>query len=158
MSMNKPVSLPVSGDGLLVECWTRDWKVASFRPGRSGGRIFSSRVNFLCWQSFSVCSTPMLPQWHVKDPSHSAKSAGGRLQLNIHTPLTQESQSGLTAVQALVWEPSREKTSHTTHQGTLGHSHGENYSTCTCTMIATASYLILMSVLNVHLDSSIFSS
>ena len=28
----------------------------------------------------------MLPQWHVKDPSHSAKSAGGGLHLNTHTP------------------------------------------------------------------------
>ena len=37
----------------------------------------------------------MLPQWHVKDPSLSAKSAGGRLHLNTHTSLTQQSQSGL---------------------------------------------------------------
>ena len=43
-----------------------------------------------------VCSTPVLLQWHVKDPGHSAKSAGGRLHLNMHTPLTQWSQSGLT--------------------------------------------------------------
>ena len=26
-----------------------------------------------------------LPQWHVKDPSHFAKSAGGRLRLNTHS-------------------------------------------------------------------------
>ena len=38
----------------------------------------------------------MSPQRHVKDPSHSAKSAGGRLYLNTHTPLTQRSRSGLT--------------------------------------------------------------
>ena len=38
----------------------------------------------------------MLPQWHVKDPGHSAKSAGGRLHLNTHTPLAQRSLSGLT--------------------------------------------------------------
>ena len=38
----------------------------------------------------------MLLQWHVKDPGHSAKSAGDRLHLNTHTPLTQQSQSGLT--------------------------------------------------------------
>ena len=36
-----------------------------------------------------VRSIPVLPQWHVKDPGHSAKSAGGRLHLNTHTPLTQ---------------------------------------------------------------------
>ena len=28
----------------------------------------------------------LLPQQHVKDPSHSAKSVGGRLQLNMHAP------------------------------------------------------------------------
>ena len=28
-----------------------------------------------------VRSTPVLPQWHVKDRGHSAKSAGGRLHL-----------------------------------------------------------------------------
>ena len=33
---------------------------------------------------FSSCSTPML--LHIKDPSHSAKSGGGRLQLNTHAP------------------------------------------------------------------------
>ena len=33
----------------------------------------------------------MLPQWHVKDPDHSAKSGGGRLHLNTHTPLIQRS-------------------------------------------------------------------
>ena len=31
-----------------------------------------------------------------KDPGHSAKGADGRLHLNMHTPLTQRSQSGLT--------------------------------------------------------------
>ena len=40
----------------------------------------------------------MLPQWHVKDPGHSAKSADGRLQINTHTPLTQRSRSGLTVL------------------------------------------------------------
>ena len=30
---------------------------------------------------------PVLPQQHVKDPGHSAKSAGGRFQLNTrHAP------------------------------------------------------------------------
>ena len=31
-----------------------------------------------------VCSTLVLPQQHVKDPGHSAKRAGGRLQLKTH--------------------------------------------------------------------------
>ena len=79
-----------------LECLTHNWKVASSNPGRSGGRIFFSRVNLVCWFLFSVCSSLMLPQWHVKDPGQFAKSAGGRLHLNRHTPLTQWSQSGLT--------------------------------------------------------------
>ena len=65
-------------------------------PGRSGGRNFFSRVNFVCRLLSGVRSTPVLPQRHVKDPGHSAKSADGRLRLNIHTPLTQRSRSGLT--------------------------------------------------------------
>ena len=32
---------------------------------------------------FGIRSTPVLPQQHLKDPGHSAKSTGGRLQLNI---------------------------------------------------------------------------
>ena len=46
--------------------------------------MFLSRVNFVCRLLFGVLSTHVLPQWHVKDPGHSAKSAGGRLHLNSH--------------------------------------------------------------------------
>ena len=41
---------------------------------------------------------PVLLQWHAKYLGHSAKSAGGRLHLNMHTPLTLQSQSGLTVL------------------------------------------------------------
>ena len=38
---------------LRIACWvarrTRNRKVASSNPGRSGARIFFSRVNFVCW-------------------------------------------------------------------------------------------------------------
>ena len=40
-------SCRVSRDGLLVERRTRDRKVVSSNPGRSGGRIFFSSVNFV---------------------------------------------------------------------------------------------------------------
>ena len=45
----------------------------------------------------------MLPQWHVKDPGHSAESADGRLHLNTHTPLTpaKSEWADYAAVQAL---------------------------------------------------------
>ena len=85
-----------SWDSWLVERQTHDRKVASSNLSRGGGRIFFTRVNFVCWLLLSVRSTPMLLQWHVKDPSHSAKSADGRLHLNMHTPLTQRSLSELT--------------------------------------------------------------
>ena len=107
-----------------LECRTRDWKVASSNPGRSGGRIFFSRVNFVCWLLFGVCSTPVLSQWHVKQPCHFGRSAGGRLHLNMHTPLTQWSQSGLTMpLCRYSLETYQETSSHVTHQGTLGYSH-----------------------------------
>ena len=35
-------------DSLLVERRIHDQKVVSFNPGRCGGRIFFSRINFLC--------------------------------------------------------------------------------------------------------------
>ena len=85
----------VSIDGLLIERQTRDRKVSSSNPGRSGGSIFFSRVNFVCLLLFGVRSTPVLPRWHVKDPGHSAESACDRLHLNMHTSLTQRSRSGL---------------------------------------------------------------
>ena len=57
--------------------------------GRSWVRIpagaageFSSSGSTFCADYFGIRSTPMLPQLHVKDPGHPAKSAGGRLQLN----------------------------------------------------------------------------
>ena len=49
---------------------------------------FPSRELTVCADSYSVSVPPhVLPQWHVKDPGHSAKSAGGRI--HMHTPLTQ---------------------------------------------------------------------
>ena len=41
---------------------------------------FSSPGSTFCVDSyFGIRSTPVLPQWQIKDPGHSAKSAGGRL-------------------------------------------------------------------------------
>ena len=93
---NMVIVWDASRGSLWGEHRTRDRKVASSNPGRSGGRIFFSRVDFVCWLLFDVNSIPLLPQWHVKDPGHSAKSAGGRLHLTTHTPLTHRSRSRLT--------------------------------------------------------------
>ena len=118
-----------------MACWlerrTRDRKVASSNRCRSGGKMFFSRVNFLCWLLFGVRSTPVLPQQHIKDPGHSAKSAGDRLHLNTHTPLTRRSRNGL------IMPLSRhcvgtcpETSSHATCQRTFGHSRLSSLSHC----------------------------
>ena len=72
-------------------------------PMPAGQGEVSSQELTLCADSYSVSvphthtHTPsVLPQWHVKDPGRSAKSTGGRLHLNTHTPLTEPSRSGLT--------------------------------------------------------------
>ena len=41
-----------AGIAQWLERRTRDWKVAGLNPCRSGGWIFFSRVNFLCWLLF----------------------------------------------------------------------------------------------------------
>ena len=124
-------SWTVMWDSLLVRAPTRDRKVGSSYPGRSGGIIFFSRVNFAWWLLFGVRSTPVSPQWHVKNPGHSAKNAGGRLHLNTHTPLTQRSRSGLTMSlcrHSVKTYP--ETSSHATCQGTHGHCRLSSLSHC----------------------------
>ena len=46
------VSWPGTGIAQWLERRTRDWKVPGSNPCRSGGRIFFSRVDFLCWLWF----------------------------------------------------------------------------------------------------------
>ena len=55
-------------------------------PAGAAGEFSSLGSTFCADSYFGIRSTPVLPQQHVKDPGHSAKSAGGRLQLNTHTP------------------------------------------------------------------------
>ena len=55
-------------------------------PAGTAGEFSSPGSTFCADSYFGIRSTPVLPQWHVKNPGHSAKSAGGRLQLNTHTP------------------------------------------------------------------------
>ena len=54
----------------------------------------SPKVDF-CADSYSVSAPPHVTTLHIKDPGHSAKSAGGRLHLHTHTPWVQRSRSGL---------------------------------------------------------------
>ena len=103
------VCMCASWDSLLVEHQTRDQKGASSNPGGSDRRISFSRVN-MCANSFSVRSTLVLPLWHVKDASHSAKSTDGRLHLNTHALLTDQIGLGwLCCCAGTVWEPIRKQ-------------------------------------------------
>ena len=124
-----------SWDSLLVgvpDSWS---KGCGFKSRRNGGRIFFSRVNFVCSLFFGVCSTPVLPQWHVKDPRHSAESAGGRLHLNMHTPLTHWSRSRLTMPLSMHSVGTYAETSlHATCQGTFNHSRVSSLSHCGLTL------------------------
>ena len=91
------------------------------------------KVLFERWENEETdrhTNTPVLPQWHVKDPGDSAKSAGGRLHLNTHTPWTQPSRSGLTmplSRHSVGTYP--ETKSHATSQGTFGHSRLNSLNT-----------------------------
>ena len=74
---------------------------------------------------------PVLQRWHVEDPGHSAKCAGGRLHLNTHTPWTQWSWTGPTislSRHSVGTYP--EMSSHATCQGAFGHSHLSSLSHC----------------------------
>ena len=54
------------------------------KPQLKAGEFSSPGSTFCADSYFSIHSTPMLLQYYIKDPGHSAKSAGGRLQLNMH--------------------------------------------------------------------------
>ena len=55
-------------------------------PAGTAGEFSSPGSTFCADSCFGVRSTPVLPQWHVENPGHSAGGAGGRLQLGTHTP------------------------------------------------------------------------
>ena len=55
-------------------------------PAGAAGEFSSPGSTFCDDSYFGIPSTPVLSQQYVKDPGHSAKSAGGRLQLNTHAP------------------------------------------------------------------------
>ena len=84
------------GYSSVIECCTK-WS-----EGRRCDPQQEQLMNFLLPKQFSVLtyfgifSRILLPQKHVKDPSHSAESTDDRLQLNTRTSLTQWSWTRLT--------------------------------------------------------------
>ena len=126
---------PCQCTGAGIACWlerrSRDRKVASSNPGRNGGRILSSRVNFLCRLFIRCPFHPRVTAVARIRPSHSAKSTDGRLHLNTHTSLTQRSRSGLSfplSNNSTGTYP--ETSSQATCQGTFGHSRLSSLSQC----------------------------
>ena len=55
-------------------------------PAGVVGELSSPGSTFCADSYFSIRSTPVLPQYHVKDPGHSANNAGSGLQLSMHAP------------------------------------------------------------------------
>ena len=71
-------------------------------PAGAAGE-FSPPVLTFCTDSYSVSvPPPVFTQWHIKDPGHSATSAGGRLHLKaVYTLDPKESEwAGYAAGQA----------------------------------------------------------
>ena len=58
--------------------------------------FFSPELTFGADCHFGIRSISVLPEYNVKDPGHSAKSANGRLYVNTHMQLIQRSGSGQT--------------------------------------------------------------
>ena len=86
--------------------------------------------NFLLQSQLCVLTLIQCP-FHPCVIGHSAKSAGGWLHLNKHTPLTCQSWSGLTMpLSRQSVGIYQEISSHTTRQETLGYSHLSSLSHC----------------------------
>ena len=52
-------------------------------PAEVAGDFSSPGSTFCADSYFGICSTPVLLQQHVKDPGHSAKSAGGMHPMDV---------------------------------------------------------------------------
>ena len=125
------IELSKCQDSLLVRAPDSWWKGCEFKSQQEWSKIFLLQSE-LSVPTFIRCPfTPVLPQWHLKKNSHSVKSSGGRLHLNMLTPLTQQSRCGLTMLlsrHSVGIYP--ETNSQATCQGTFGHSHLNWLSHC----------------------------
>ena len=63
----------ILGTAQWLERRTRDWKVAGSNPCWGGGRIFFSRVNFLCWLLFRYPFHPRVTAVARKRPRSSCQ-------------------------------------------------------------------------------------
>ena len=113
-----------------VEQQTCNWKIMSSNPGKSGQRIFCSRVKFLCWLLFSVCSTPCYQSgmWKIWVILQRVQVTGSIL--TSIQPRPSEVRVGGLCCPGVEWEPIREMSPHTTQQATHRHSHLNSLSHC----------------------------
>ena len=80
------LSVPGAGIAQWLERRTRNWKVAGSNPCWSGGIIFFSRVDFLCWLLFRYSFHPRVTAVARKRSRSFCQKCRGRLELNTHTP------------------------------------------------------------------------
>ena len=93
---------------------------------------FSSPGLTLCADSYSVSvpSHPRVTAMARNRPRSFCQSAGDRLHLNTHTPLTLRSRKGPTMPLSHSVGTYLETNSHATCQGTFGHSRLSSLSHC----------------------------
>ena len=89
--------------------------------------VFLELFSF-CWLLFRYPFYPRVSPVSRKYFSHSVKSAGGRLQINPNTPLTQRGGSGPTIIFMHTGEPIRETSLHAGRQGFLVHKSPSSLS------------------------------
>ena len=95
---------PNGGAGIAqwLEHRTRDWKVAGSNPCWNGGRIFFSRVDFLCWLLFRYPFHFLLiqvtaKQWHLRTLSINSSSSSPPHSYSFPSPYSL-AQSATTTV------------------------------------------------------------
>ena len=103
-----------SQDSLLVERRNRDRKVVSSNPGRSGGRIFFSRVSCVCWLLFGVHSNPLVTAVACKRPKPFCQKCRWQVihKKSIHPWPNEVGEGRQCRCPGLLWEPIR-KRAHT---------------------------------------------
>ena len=112
-----------------VERRACDRKVAGSIPGRTSGRLFFSRVSFLCLTLTRCPFHPCVTAVARKRPRSFCQKS--RWQVTDKRACTLDpTKSERADYVGIVWELIRETNSHVTRQGTLVHSRLNSLSHC----------------------------
>ena len=106
-------------------CGSPQLKVVSFSLGGDGRRIFFSRVNFVCWLSFSACSI-----LHYLSSKEKTPVILPKVLVADYIAWPNKVGVGWLCCPGTVWEPIMEVSLHTTCQGILHHSCLSSLSHC----------------------------